>query len=282
MTGQARAETAIAGSGHPHRSGHRPAGSANYEPDLSLREAATPMAFSGPGQPIRFTYHVTNIGDVPLVDVGIIDHLPGLSHATCRTRALDVDESTNCTAWYHTTPRDVAAGWIHNVATARGVTPEDHSPAFSEPCEVNIHGIPHIAHIVPHIVPVLPHIAHAVRHVEHPAIGLRKRVRPKTYSRVGQVLQYSYRVTNTGTVTLHRVHIHDGLRGLSAISCPKRTLRRGESMTCTATYRVTRHDLMTKVVRNRAFSKGTPAGSRVPVCSRLVSATAYAHIPVTG
>ncbi|MEV5573785.1 DUF11 domain-containing protein [Spirillospora sp. NPDC052269] len=267
VTGQARAETAtnITGSGRAHWP-TPPVPLADWTPDISLYKTADRTTFAGPGELITYNYRVTNTGNTPLINVYVVDVLPGLSPVTCPVTYLDVGEFTDCTATYETTAEDVARGSVHNAAIAHGVTPNGLPPVESPPSEV----------IVPVETPPPP------PPVRHPGISLHKRVHPKTFSRVGQLLRYSYRVTNTGDVTLHNVVVVDRLRGLSAIRCPKGTLGRGESMTCTATRRITRHDLKPKCIRNVAVAQGTPPESKSPVTSRPARATACGIVPVTG
>ncbi|MEV5573787.1 hypothetical protein AB0L06_27410 [Spirillospora sp. NPDC052269] len=224
---------------------------------LTVRKSADPETFSRAGEEIHYSYRVTNTGTVPLSDIGVTDRLRGLSPITCPRTTLAPGESVTCTATYVTTQEDVSRGTIHNVATAHGRTP-DGEVIESPPDD----------------------------HTEHSTarrgITVRKTVRPKTFSRVGQTLHFSYRVTNTGTVVLHNVRVDDRLPGLSPVRCPSRTLAPRESMTCTATYHVTARDLRNRAVRNRAVAEGTPPGSRIPLVSRPARVTSYGHVPVTG
>ncbi|MEV5570544.1 hypothetical protein AB0L06_10860 [Spirillospora sp. NPDC052269] len=230
-----------------------------HGPDIALTKSADRDSFSAAGETITYRYHVTNTGNVDLNRVGIVDGLPGLSGISCEATTLAPDESTDCSATYRTTGDDVSRGSIHNVATALGTPVGAEEPITSAPSEVTVHGT-----------------------AAKPALTIHKTVRPRTFSRVGQTLRYSYRVTNAGAVTLDHVRVEDELRGLSAVRCPKRTLAPSESMTCTATYRVRAGDLRAKAVRNRAIAQGTPPGTRVPVASRPAGAVAYAQVPVTG
>ncbi|RFU39509.1 DUF11 domain-containing protein [Actinomadura logoneensis] len=224
---------------------------------MSVRKSAEPRTFSRAGQEIRYSYRVTNTGTVPLTDIGVTDRMSGLSEVTCPSAELAPGESMTCTATYTTTEEDVRRGSIRNSATVHGRTPHGE-PVESPPSTSTVH------------------------RSGKAGITVRKSVRPKTFSHVGQVLHFSYRVTNTGTVTLRDVRVEDALPGLSAVRCPTRTLAPRESMTCTAAYRVRAGDLRRGAVRNRAVAEGTPPGSRVPVASRPARVTAYGHVPVTG
>ncbi|MEV4254774.1 hypothetical protein AB0J52_16615 [Spirillospora sp. NPDC049652] len=116
-----------------------------------------------------------------------------------------------------------------------------------------------------------------------PSISLRKWVRPHTYHRAGQRLEFRYKVTNTGHVPMDRVEVEDHLRGLSRVWCPRNIyLRPGASLHCTATYRVTRRDVRKRCVQNCAVATGrNPATGRY-VRSNRACARAYGHVPVTG
>ncbi|MFD1344371.1 DUF7507 domain-containing protein [Litorisediminicola beolgyonensis] len=65
---------------------------------------------------------------------------------------------------------------------------------------------------------------------------------------VGEVLTFSFAVTNDGPWTISNIAISDPLPGLSAISCPSganpiASLAAGATETCTATYTVTQEDV---------------------------------------
>jgi hypothetical protein len=73
-----------------------------------------------------------------------------------------------------------------------------------------------------------------------PAITLDKASTTTTVTQVGQVVPYTYLVTNTGNITLTGVTVTDDK--VATVSCPKTTLTPGESMTCTGSYTVTSGD----------------------------------------
>ena len=72
----------------------------------------------------------------------------------------------------------------------------------------------------------------------------------------GDLISYSFVVTNTGNVPLTNVSVSDPLSGLSAISCPSGnpipSLGVGGSETCTATYAITQADINAGSVLNTA------------------------------
>ncbi|MEV4254776.1 thioester domain-containing protein [Spirillospora sp. NPDC049652] len=115
-----------------------------------------------------------------------------------------------------------------------------------------------------------------------PSLKIRKWVHPHSYHRAGQVLRFTYKVTNTGRVPLDRVQVDDRKRGLSQVRCPHTSLWPGQSMVCTATYRVTKKDLWKRSVKNCAVANGRDPEHGTPVRSRRACAQAYGHIAVTG
>ncbi len=80
----------------------------------------------------------------------------------------------------------------------------------------------------------------AVQAVAGASIALSKAVSPSRVSRVGQVVTYTFRATNNGTVPLTDVGITDELEGLRT-TCPSAgaSLAAGAVLSCTATLTVT-------------------------------------------
>ncbi|MEV4254775.1 thioester domain-containing protein [Spirillospora sp. NPDC049652] len=116
----------------------------------------------------------------------------------------------------------------------------------------------------------------------HPSIAVQKWVHPGTYSRAGQTLHFKIKVTNTGDVALNHVRVEDHMRGLSDVRCRRTTLAAGQSMVCSASYRVTKRDLRRQSVKNCAVAKGRTFEGGMPVRSDRSCAEAYGHVPVTG
>jgi uncharacterized repeat protein (TIGR01451 family) len=86
--------------------------------------------------------------------------------------------------------------------------------------------------------------------LQQPALSLSKTASPTTYSTLGQVISYSYVVTNTGNVTLAGpVTVTDDK---ATVSCPAGGLAPGASTTCTASYTITQADLDGGSVTNHA------------------------------
>jgi uncharacterized repeat protein (TIGR01451 family) len=82
---------------------------------------------------------------------------------------------------------------------------------------------------------------------------------------LGDTLTYSFKVTNTGRVTLNAISVVDPLPGLSPIDCGGVTsLAPAEVVTCTATYTVTQADVDAGLITNTATALGSePLGDQV-------------------
>jgi uncharacterized repeat protein (TIGR01451 family) len=222
---------------------------ATQNPALTVEKSAAPGKFSGPGQTIRYSFLVTNTGNVTLTEVAVNDPLAGLSAVSCPEPTLHVGASETCTATYVTTQADVDAGAVLNSASAQGDPPGSDTPVDSPPSDNTVTG------------------------TQNPALTVVKSASPSSFSSAGQTISYRYLVTNSGNVTMSNLGISDALPGLSAISCPQLTLDTGTSETCTASYLTTQADLDQGSVFNTASAHGTPPGSDSPVSSPPSDAT---------
>lgn len=174
----------------------------------------------------------------------------------CPDSTLAPGASTTCTATYTVTQADVDHGQVDDSAIASGAPPQG-LPIDSGPSSFSI--------------PV----------GQAPAISVAKSATPGRVTAAGQVVSYSFLVTNTGILTLSDVSVTDiqvapaSQANLSAITCPTATLAPGAAMTCTATYTVTQADLDNGSITDSATTSGTPP-TGPPVTSPPSTATVSA------
>ena len=177
-------------------------------------EPVPPGLFIPIGNPVAFTYAVTNTGNITLNPVTLTDNRLGA--ITCPETVLDPGDSETCTA---AGPGGALVGAQTNLATATGQgvdnTGRPVGPPVTATDTANYLG-------------------------EAPAISLAKQVNghrqptpPGPYVAVGDPVTFSYLVSNTGNVTLDPVTLTDNVLG--AIVCPSTSLAPGDSETCTAT-----------------------------------------------
>jgi hypothetical protein len=112
--------------------------------------------------------------------------------------------STSCTSTHAITQADIDAGSITNVACLTGTQVCDTVTVTSQ---------------------------------QNPALTIDKTSTTTLITAVGQVVPYSYLVTNTGNITLTGVTVTDNQ--VATVTCPKSTLAPAESMTCTGSHTVT-------------------------------------------
>lgn len=113
---------------------------------LSLVKSANPMVYNAAGEPIAYSFLVTNSGAAILAGpVTITDPLltvtcPALTTVGDLDAFFDPGESITCSAPYTTTPADVAAGSVTNTATASagGVTSPPSSVTITTPQSADV------------------------------------------------------------------------------------------------------------------------------------------------
>ena len=90
-----------------------------------------------------------------------------------------------------------------------------------------------------------------------------KTATPSTYSAVGNVINYSYLVTNNGNVTLSGPFtVSDDKSTDEACPATPTSLAPGESVTCTASYTISQADLDAGSVKNTARGTASSAAPR--------------------
>jgi uncharacterized repeat protein (TIGR01451 family) len=86
-----------------------------------------------------------------------------------------------------------------------------------------------------------------------PSLSLTKSASPETYSAVDQTITYTYVVTNTGNVPVTGLTISDDKTTVSLVST---IVDPGQSVTGTATYKITQNDINAGSVTNKATATG--------------------------
>ncbi|OKI48049.1 hypothetical protein A6A29_03060 [Streptomyces sp. TSRI0281] len=195
---------------------------------LRLEKSADDSRVYRAGDVVTYTYTVTNTGNATLTGVGVTDDL--VPDVTCGATTLAPGATTTCTGTYTVTAADAARGTIVNVAAAHGQS--GSTPVVSPPDDVTL------------------------RAGGEPGLRLTKTVDDSRTYKVGDVVTYTYTVTNTGPQELTGVGVTDNR--VTAVACRATTLapagQPGDSTTCTGTYRVTRADAERGTVTNVAVA----------------------------
>ncbi len=167
-----------------------------------------------------YSYLVSNNGNVTLTGVTVtdnnIDTPPGVS---CPQTTLAVGASMTCTAQHTVTQAEIDSngggdGDLDNTVTADS----NETGADTDDLEIPIS--------------------------RTPALNVVKSSTTTSITAAGQVVPYSYLVSNNGNVTLTGVTVTDNnIDTPPGVSCPQTTLAVGASMTCTAQHTVTQAEI---------------------------------------
>ncbi|MGO9959806.1 MAG: hypothetical protein ACLP50_28170, partial [Solirubrobacteraceae bacterium] len=213
-------------------------------PAIAILKSANITTFKTPGTKITYSYKVTNTGNVTLNPVIVIDYMVRLSAVSCPTSTLPPAASETCTATYTTTQTDVDLGWVKNTGIAIGIFKTWRWAIASSTLTIPA--------------------------VQAPAIAIAQTANPTSYTKAATKITYSYKVTNTGNMTLNPVSVSDPLGGLSKITCPATTLPPAANETCTATYTTTQADATKGSITSTATATATsPTGTKVSATSTL-------------
>jgi len=199
---------------------------------------------SAPGDVITYSFVVTNTGNVTLTNVVVSDPLADLVMpvTTIATLLPGATNAVTLTATYALKQADIEAGEVRNTASVTGT--------YTDP----VTG--------PQIVPPVPSNEVVVPLDRHPAIALVKSAVSglSDPAVVGEVITYSFTVTNTGNLDLTLVEINDPLPGLTPNRFVVGNLAPATSQTFTATYAIVQADIDRGEVVNQATATGTSIG----------------------
>jgi len=212
------------------------------------------------GDVITYSFEVRNTGNVTLQTVTITDAMLGLAGAPCTTDLAPGDTVTCTATGTHTIDEtELLAGGVSNTATATG-TRTGQPPATDTDTKTVTTTAP-----APGIT--LTKTAHLVDGTGGTA----------GKADLGEHVQYSFTVKNTGNVSLTGLTVSDP--SLGTITCAATTLGVGDTTTCTGPDHVTNEaDLLHGSVDNTATVTADPAGG-LPSVTSSDSATVPAAAP---
>lgn len=158
------------------------------------------------GDPVTWTYQVTNVGFREIISIEVTDDVEGA--VTCPATSLAPGESMTCT---HV--GTVQSGQYANVGTATGLLPNEAEVTDTDP-----------SHYFGQ--------AELSVDLEKATNGVDADTAPGPVLPVGSTVTWTFEVTNIGTEPLTNVQVVDDQEG--PVACPASSLDPGESMTCTA------------------------------------------------
>ncbi len=206
--------------------------------DIDMTVVA-PVDRADEGDQITYTFEITNTGNVTLTGVDLDDALVGLLDATCGgITELAPGQSTDCQETHDLTQAEIDAGEATNNASACG-----DAPIGPEVCDDDTTTTP---------IDKDPSIL-IVKNgdLDLGADGI---------ATPGDVINYTFDVTNTGNVSLSNVVVSDPL--ISDIDCGDGTatiggMAPGATVECTGSYAIDQIDIDAGVKDNVADADGT-------------------------
>jgi uncharacterized repeat protein (TIGR01451 family) len=212
-------------------------------PHISLSKTADKTAGVAVDETITYTYVVTNTGDVAMNNVTLVDNHSGTGTLSAfdpvpPIATLAVGASVTFTATYVVTQADIDAQIdIVNTATATATfAGEDYSSSDGETVTLQ---------------------------VASPSIAIVKTgtldmtvVLPFDRADAGDIVNYTFRVENTGNVTLYNVVVSDLNTSVTLNSPHIGTMAPGAVITLTGTYTLTQADIDAGVFSNTATVSG--------------------------
>ena len=228
-----------------------------------LKSGAVTSGTGGVGSTVTYTFSATNNGNVTLTQVALADPLPGISAVAYTwpgtAGTLAPGQTVTGTATYSIRQTDVDAGAVTNTATASGRTPAGATTTASSPTT-------RVATVA-----------------AAPATSTTKTAAVSGSARVGDVITYTVRTTNTGNVTLTGVTVSDPLPGLSAFTSTwpgtAGRLAPGQTVVAVATYTIRQADVDAGSVRNTAGATAQYGTTTTTSSSPTVTTATVAAAP---
>jgi uncharacterized repeat protein (TIGR01451 family) len=212
-------------------------------PELTLLKEASPATYDAVGDEITYTYTLTNSGNVTLSGPFTVDDDKA---TTSRVGAVPVPDELapgdhiTFTATYTIDQDDIDAGSVKNIAQGFGYF-DDELVESNEDDET-------------------------VTSVPAPELSLVKLATPVTYDAVGDEITYTYRLTNTGNVTLMGpFSVDDDKATVTPVGMLPMVLAPDAFIDFEATYTITQEDLdagsVTNIAQGHGFYNQEPVDS---------------------
>ncbi len=225
-----------------------------FEPKIALTKTPDLADFAAAGDIITYTYIIANTGNVTLTLPPVLtdDKIPTFDCSTFPPAGLLPGEFLTCTGEYPTTQADVDAGFVTNIADVTLPNPYDPGQTITDDTTATVDA------------------------VRAPAVTVDKLASDTADVAVGDIITYTYTVTNTGNVTLTNVtltDVHSSAAGTANLTISGggvvATLAPGDSVDLTATYTVTQADIdagadLTNTV---SLTSASPSGTTPPTAT---------------
>lgn len=224
-------------------------------PKLTLVKTSPTTRISAVGERVLYVYTVTNDGNVTISNVIGYDLHPGLGTLTCSMQTpitLAPGDSLTCQAEYVVTQNDMNAHEVVNTAVTTGTLPDGTALTPEQQGSDTL---------------TIPTDSRA-------QLSLNKTADTTEVSTIGEVMNYTILVTNTGNETVREINPVDSKAGVVIENCDRdlpATLQPGDTLSCSPTYAATPGDFDAGAITNTASIAGvTPFGESVPASDSVV------------
>ena len=233
-------------------------------PSVTVVKSADKPSYSAVGEVINYTFTVTNTGNVTLTNVTVTDPKATVAGGPIASLAPGASDSTTFTATHTVTQADLDAGSFANTATVTATPPSGPNVQDTD--------------------------SHTSTAVQSPAISIVKNADKTAFSAVGDVINYTFTVTNTGNVTLTNVTVTDSKETVAGGPVASLAPGASDSATFTASHTVTQGDLDAGSFANTATATGTPptgpdvssTGSKTVPATQAPAVTVSKNTTATG
>jgi gliding motility-associated-like protein/uncharacterized repeat protein (TIGR01451 family) len=208
-------------------------------PKIALVKVGAVGGTGAVGDEITYTFTVTNTGNTILTNIIINDLLTGSVNLAVTPSILTPNATGTATANYTIQQADVDAGKVTNSATVIGTTPTNSTVTDTSGTT--------ITNDTPTETTLTP----------SPSIALVKVGAVGGNGTVGDLITYTFTVTNTGNTALTNIIISDPLTGSVNLAVTPSTLAPNATGTATANYTIQQVDVDAGKVTNSATVTGT-------------------------
>jgi LPXTG-site transpeptidase (sortase) family protein len=212
-------------------------------PELSLEKRGTvqadvvlPEGEVNVGDQITYDFIITNTGNVTLTEVDITDENSAVDLTGAALSSLAPGQSDSSFRGVYTlTQEDIDAGKFINTATVSGNMPNDDEVTDVGEDEQSFEPVPGIQ-------------------LAKTSSLIQDEVLPDNGMNAGDQIQYSFKITNTGNVTLYDILVTDSNPEVTLSGCEIDSLSPGDvdEESCSGIYVVTQADIDSGKVMNQA------------------------------
>src|SRR5690554_2502239 len=235
----------------------------DQDPSIAITKNGTYDANTGV---ITYSFEVTNTGNTSLTNILIDDAIIGVTGLAVTPSTLQPGQTGNATVTYTVTQADIDAGGVWNIATVTGEDPngDDVTATSTNPNPLDPTD--------PNYDPTCPDCTFTELEQE-PSISITKSGSVVDANNDGVIglgdnINYTFEVTNTGNTSLTNILIDDAIIGVTNLAVTPSTLHPGQTGNATITYTVTQADLDAGGVWNMTTVTGEdPNGDDVTATS---------------